>query len=895
MIGTTGPRDNDAQWERVQALFHASLAQPVDARDTFLAREAAGDEALLKAVRMLLEGDAAGLTLLERGVGGWAQDLLDDDASVRERTFGPYRILQRLGAGGMGVVLLARRDDLGSLAAIKVLRDAWLSPERRDRFAAEQRTLAHLSHPSIARLYDAGVLADGTPFLVMEYVEGVPLTEYCAAHGSALIERLRLFRAVCDAVRYAHGQLVIHRDLKPSNILVTADGSVKLLDFGIAKQLDSIDEDLTRTGMRLMTPAYASPEQVRGERAGTDTDIYALGVVLYQLLSGRLPHDLSGTTPGEAERRILEQTPERPSAAMRVPGTDATASRWPISSVSRGQWPDLDVLCLTAMHKDRSRRYSTVDALIRDIDHFLRHEPLEARPDSARYRLRKFTQRHVRALTATAAVIVVLIGLVTYYTVRLTRARNAALVEATRTQRIQRFMLNLFNGGDDAAGPADELKVVTLVDRGVQEARGLDAEPVVQADLYQTLGSIYQKLGKLDRADALLRSALDRRRTMFDPDGLEVAGSEIALGQLRQAQAAFDEAERLVRDGLAKTRARTEPTDPAVGKAMLALGEVLVERGSYDRAIPILQDAMQLNSLPRAEAAVLADTLSALANAQFYIGHLDESEALNRQLLADYRKLYGDRHPYVADTIINLGAIEFERGRFAESERIHRQALEMYRQWYGTDHPETASAATMVGRALAPQNRLDEALTMMREALAIQERVYGRAHPRVASALNEVGLIAMKQGRLDEAEASFSRMTQVYRDVYHDKHRNIGIALSNLAGVYQEKKQYGRAESIFRDVLRRYAEVLPADHQLVGIAKVRLGRQLLYQRRFVESERETRAGYELLVKQSTPPDRWLNVAREDLAAAYDGLENPEEATRFREELVKAHASLTGNR
>ena len=890
MIGTTGPPDHDAHWERVQALFHAALAQPADQRDAFLAREGGENDELLSAVRSLLEGDAAGLTLLDHGVGTVARDLLDD--AVPQHTFGAYRLLKQLGEGGMGVVYLARRDDLGSLAAIKVLRNAWLSPARRERFTFEQRTLAQLSHPSIARLYDSEVLSDGTPYFVMEYVEGVSISDYCSTHASALPDRLRLFRAVCDAVRYAHSQLVIHRDLKPSNILVTPDGSVKLLDFGIAKQLDSMDDDMTRTGMRLMTPAYASPEQIRGERVGTDTDIYALGVVLYQLLTARLPHDVR-TTPGEAERRILEQTAERPSAVAHRHDRKASDARVPMAS--RASWADLDVLCLTAMHKDRSRRYRTVDALIRDIDHFLRHEPLEARPDSAIYRLRKFSQRHAAALSAIAAAMLVVIALVGFYTVRLTRARNAAIVEATRTQRIQRFMLNLFNGGDDAAGPADELKVVTLVDRGVQEARSLDAEPIVQADLYQTLGNIYQKLGKLDRADALLRSALDQRRKVFDPNGPEVAESEIALGQLRQAQATFEEAERLVREGLAKIQARLGPTDPAAGKAMLALGEVLVERGSYDKAIPVLQDAMQVNSLPAAAPAVLADTLSSLANAQFYIGHLDESEALNRRLLADYRKLYGDGHPYLADTIVNLGAIEFERGRFAESERLHRQALEMYRRWYGNDHPETASAATMVGRALSQQNRLDEALTMMREALAIQERVYGKVHPRVASALNEVGLIALKQGRLDEAEESFSRMTQVYREVYHDKHRNIGIALSNLAGVYQEKKQYGRAESLFRDVLGRYADVLPADHQLVGIAKVRLGRQILYQRRFAEAERETLAGYGILLKQSTPPERWVNVAREDLAAAYDGLNQPERAKQFREELLNAHAALTGNR
>ncbi len=285
----------------------------------------------------------------------------------------------------MGVVYLAERTDLGSLVAIKVLRDAWLSPARRERFASEQRTLAQLNHPSIRRLYDADTLDDGTPWFVMEYVEGIPLTEYCREHRCSIDERLQLFRAVCEAVQYAHQRAVIHRDLKPSNILVKPDGTVRLLDFGIAKQLESLEAplgktDQTMTGLRLMTPAYAAPEQIRGDGVGIHTDVYSLGVILYELLAGQLPFDLSKLTPGEAETVIVGREPEKPSAVAnettKLPGANSGAT-----SASKTAWADLDVLCLTAMHKDTQRRYQSVEALTRDIDHYLRGEPLEARPD----------------------------------------------------------------------------------------------------------------------------------------------------------------------------------------------------------------------------------------------------------------------------------------------------------------------------------------------------------------------------------------------------------------------------------------------------------------------------------------------------------------------------------
>ena len=321
---------NASRWERVQTLFHLAADLPESERATYVGAECADDPTLAVEVMALLEEDARGDSLLDRDVSHAAKAMLDATPApvLPLERFGPYRIASMLGEGGMGVVYLANRADLGSTAAIKILRDAWLSPSRRERFAAEQRTLAQLNHPSIARLYDADTLPDGTPWFVMEYVEGVPLTAYCDTHASTIAERLRLFREVCEAVQHAHRHAIIHRDLKPSNILVTAGGAVKLLDFGIAKQLEGLEADLTRTGLRAMTPAYAAPEQVAAGRLGIHTDVYSLGVVLYELLAGRLPFDFSDTRPSEMERIILEDEPERPSAkARRTPALPVGTSR----------------------------------------------------------------------------------------------------------------------------------------------------------------------------------------------------------------------------------------------------------------------------------------------------------------------------------------------------------------------------------------------------------------------------------------------------------------------------------------------------------------------------------------------------------------------------------------
>jgi len=863
---------DSARWDRVQTLFHEAADLSAHERHTFLKDACPDDESLMAEVLAMLEEDSRCASLLDRDVAHLAHRVIGNigggsSPSFASKDFGPYRIGSLLGEGGMGVVYLAERDDLGSLAAIKILRDAWLSPARRERFLSEQRTLAQLNHPSIARLYDADTLADGTPWFAMEYVDGLPLTAYCRKRQSSIQERLQLFRCVCEAVQYAHQHAIIHRDLKPSNILVKPDGAVRLLDFGIAKQLDGLDQagDKTLTGLCMMTPAYAAPEQVRGGQVGVYTDVYSLGVILYELLAGRLPFDLSGMTPAEAATMIAERQPDKPSTAK--------------GAASKAAWADLDVLCLTAMHKDPERRYRSVEALIRDVDHYLKAEPLEARPDSRRYRLGKFARRNRRALTVALLVFTVIAGLVVYFTMRLTAAHNRTLAEAARTQRIQRFMLNLF--GDQAAGPADSLRVVTLLDRGVEEARILDREPAVQAELYETLGGIYEQLGKLDRADALLGSALERRRAIYGRDHPEVAESLLALGVLRIQQARLEEAERLIRDGFEMSHRLLPANDPIVARATSALGKVLEHRGKYPEAVTLIEEAIRLQSAPGAVAPGLADSLSELANTQFYLGHYAISESLNRRILAMHRQMYGDRHPMVADDLINLSAIEYNLGHYPEAEGFARQALDINQSWYGKDHPEVASSLTFLGQALGREGRYDEAEDVLQQSLAIQERIYGPMHNRVALALNELGNVELKRGELDRAEARFLRAVDIYRAVNGDRHYSVAIALSNLGAVYLERKQYARAERLLREVIVRLTEALSADHLNTGVAQLRLGRALLREHRDGEAEAHLLAGYEIIGKQTSPSISWLQTARQDLVTLYDESGQPEKASRYR--------------
>jgi serine/threonine-protein kinase len=861
---------DSARWNRIQALFNHAVELPPAEQRPYLEAESSDDGTLIPEVLAMIAEDARDDSFLNRDVALIAGNILNETPSPPFRQVGPFRIVRMLGEGGMGVVYLAQRDDLGDLVAIKILRDAWLSPARRERFTSERRTLAQLNHPSIARLYDADNLPDGTPWFAMEYVEGVPLTDFCKQRAASIEARLRLFREVCEAVQHAHLHAVIHRDLKPSNVLVRADGGVRLLDFGIAKQLDRFDAtgDQTRTGLRLMTPAYAAPEQIRGDRVGIYTDVYSLGVVLYELLAGKLPFDLTNRTHGEAEKLIFDREPEKPSSIA-----------------------DLNLLCLTAMHKDPERRYSSVEALIRDIDHYLKSQPLEAHRDSLRYRAGKFVARNRRVVIAAALAFTVLTGLVVFFTARLAIARNRALAEAARTERIQRFMLNLFQGGDNQAGPADNLRVITLLDRGVQEAQDLNNEPAVQAELYQTLGSIYQKLGTLDRADSLLRSGLDRRISIFGKDSAEAADSMVALGLLRIDQEQLPEAERLVREGLEIARRHRPRNDPAIARASTALGRVLEERGSYAQAIPVLEEAIRISSVEGPANPDLASSLNELASVQYYSGKYTIADSLFRRVLNMHRQLYGDRHPLVADDLINIGAVQQDLGYYSEAEKFQRQALEINLAYYGADHPQTAHNLTVLGRTLSTEKRFDEAVDVLQKALPIEERTYGPVSRQVASVLNELGNVASTRGQLDDAEARFLRMVDIYRTIYNNHHYLIGIALSNLASVYMERKEYARAEQLYREAIQVFSSTLPAGHLTTGIAELKLGRALVRQQKYTEAEARLAPGYEILTRQANPSVIYLKRAREDLVSVYEALQQPEKAQKFRAELGITESKL----
>jgi serine/threonine-protein kinase len=870
-----------AVWEQAQEVFHR-VAELVGDEQRDAVKELCGEnEELRQQVESMLAEDSRQDFVLDGGLAPLAASLVDggDDAHWRHvEQIGPYRIERMLGEGGMGIVYLAERTDVGGHVAIKLLRDAWVSPARRRRFTLEQRTLAQLNHPGIAQLYDADALQDGTPWFVMEYVDGLPLTDYWTGRKGSVEECLWLFRGVCEAVQYAHQRAVIHRDLKPSNILVTAERRVKLLDFGIAKHMDESDalnaeRNATMTGLRAMTPAYAAPEQVAGGAVGVFTDVYALGVLLYELLTGELPFDVAATS-GAARPE-----PKRPSSM-------AKQGRFAVE-ISRSEWADLNVLCLTAMRAEPERRYRSVEALIRDIDAFLEQRPLEARSESWVYRLRKFVVRRRTRLAYAAGTLVVVGGLIGYFTYRLSEARDEALAEAARTERMQQFTTNLFRGGESMVGPSEELRVKTLLDRGREEAESLSTDPDMQADMRETLGDIYRKLGDPKQADQLLSASLEQRSAQRDAQPRKYAQNLLELGLVRMDEAKLDEAEQLTRQSLDVSRSIspvTKGAEPSIeADALLALGTVLEAKGRYDEAINALGSALKLRQKNNGSGAETAANMRELANAHFYKGDYTTAQTLNEQVLAMHRSLYGQKHPEVADDLNNLAAIQLELGNLAAAETQYREALAISEGWYGAQHPKTAEDLTSLGRTLIREKKYQDAGPVLERALSIQRTIHGHDHPAVASALNELGSMAVMQNAYPEAESRYREALAIWRSVYGDHHQFIGVGLSNVGSTYMAEKEYQKAEEMFRQAIAAFRDTVGDGHLNTAIARVKLGRTLLRQKRFTDAEAETLAGYQSLVKQVGPSNGFLKAARLDLTQIYVGMNRKTDADRYRAE------------
>ena len=817
MSATDTGRSSGERWERLQELFSRAVELSGAERQTFVAKETAGDTELRTELLELLACDNGGsrtgpLTLAL----GAALDTTTRDRrkALLGRVLGNYKLVSVLGHGGTGTVYLGERADrqYSAQVAVKIVDSGTMQGELGLRFRAERQILASLNHANIARLIDAGETEEGNPYLVMEYVHGEPLDRYCDRQQLGVRERLQLFLDICSAVQYAHQNLVVHRDLKPANILVTAEGAPKLLDFGIAKLLDAGDAAaaamaLTRMNDRLLTPEYASPEQILGRAVTTASDVYALGVVLYELLTGLRPYTVPASASQlELERSICITDPLRPSAAVKraresgpLEGQSemlavAAARRLTPDKLQKRLAGDIDAIVMRALRKEPQHRYNSIEQLASDIRRYLTREPVQARQGNWLYYSQRFIRRHAFGVTAGVAFIIFLATFATVATIqaqRIAEERDRVKLENAQATAVSDFMVGVFAQADpftyvenDEAKPktADEL----LAGAGRRVREDLSQHPEVRARLLEHIGRAYRRRNEDKEAISYLRDAVHLRK--------QISGGG----------------------------------DAATADVMADLAVSMREDGDVLGSETVLAEATSmLQRLNQKRSTTYARVLANRGRAEMKLGKPDAAQKYFDESLALRRELSGPRDPEVAALLVELAILLTWKDNLVAAEHAAREAVDIYSTALPKLHPDRVYAQVQLGEVLREQNRLDEAFEVFEEALSATRKIFGEEDRLVADVLDSLAKIRQSQHQLAEAEKYAQQAIEIQVKAEGLNHWRTGYYRTSLASIQIQRREYAQAEPQLKTAIDVFMKTLATDHPYVAAAEQYLGEVML--------------------------------------------------------------------
>jgi eukaryotic-like serine/threonine-protein kinase len=811
---------------------------------------------------------------------------LEPSPGLEGQRLGPYRIERKLGSGGMGDVYLAERadDEYQQRVAIKLVRAGVYSAQVQSRLRMERQILARLEHPNIARLLDGGRAPDGTPYLVMEYVDGEPIDAFCDRRRLDLNARIALVRTICGAVHYAHQNLIVHRDLKPNNILITPEGVPKLLDFGIAKLLDTRQSlhtlAVTHMDYRVMTPAHASPEQIRGEVITTSSDIYVLGVLLYELLTGRRPFQLVGSRITDMERIICDQDPLLPSAMVAKTATDSPDLAEDIAlcrstsptRLERDLRGDLDNIVLMSMRKDAIRRYGSAAQLASDLERHASGQPVAASRDTWVYRTRKFVRRHAWAVSAATLGIVLLtaFSVVTFMQARrIAQERDIAATQRARAEQVSSFLVELFELSDPSKSRGNQVTARELLDIGARRvSTGLDDQPETRATLLGTIGRVYGSLGLYNDAISLQKEALESRRNLFGEKHPEVALAMAGLGDALREQGQFAEAEKNLEAALSMQRDTLGPRAVDLAPTLMSLGHLSEQRGALDAAERFYEQALDIyrqhQMLQRSEAGSVFNDLAGLALQR---GQYDRAAQLYKTALDIDRTALGQDHPQVAMHIQNLALTLHRQGRLAEAAPLYVESLQLLQRVLGERHPHTLDALANYGNFLRRNGELARAETVLRDVLERNRAARGPRHVYVGHDHVNLGHVLLDANRAPAAEQEYRAALEIYRESLPDQHSFVAAALSGLGRAELQQGQAKAAEETLRKAVAMGSATLPQDSTPLVLAKTALGSAVLEQSRPAEAAALLRETYPTLVKTQGADSEVAKRAKEALARA----------------------------
>jgi len=857
-----------ARWSRIRDLFKEAMRVPEADRDSFAVRMCGDDPGLLAELRALLAASDDDISL-SRIVGGAAVHAASSGGDgLIEQKVGNYQLASLLGTGGMGSVYLGRRIDeqFEHEVAIKVLQTGSSNEHFVERFRAERQVLANLNHPNIAKLLDGGVTGSGMQFLVMEFVRGEQLDTYCDVRQLNIRQRLRLFQKICLAVDYAHHNLVIHRDVKPSNILVTDDGIPKLLDFGIAKVMSASDmqQPLTLDNHHLLTPEYASPEQVRGEPVSTATDVYSLGVLLYRLLCGRRPYRPNNDLPSGLVQAILEESPSRPSTVLDAgldesddeqSGAEISAQRQStVGRLSRRLQGDLDTIALMALRKEPERRYASARALHDDIENYLSNRPVSARADSLAYLSSKFIRRHRVGVASATAFVLLLAG----SGLQIVEQRDRAEAQAATAERVSDFLISML----ESSNPYERSPDVTaraLLDRGaLQVDIELDDEPLIGARLRTTMARAYSSLGMQNTAAALAQAALDELANLQDVE-IETGNAQTTMASIEYERQDYAAAKSRSEAALTLYGQASSDATTQVALAKVELSRAFMRLDESEAMLVVAEEAVEALEQqhgiddPQTNAAIA--NLGALYNV---LGDYETARVHTKRVVQWVSQTYGDDDILMAEPLHSLGRITWNLGDYYGADTIYQRELVILEAYLGPVHPSLhevlvsiasnqrkigyeATAKSYYERAIAvlegaespplgkladtygslgtvlmDTGHLDEAEPLIRRALDLNQQVHGIGNADNAFRLLHLGILHRKRGESTEARRYIQQAVDATLNRYDDSHRNVQIMRLHLGVTEGEAGNHDVARRILKNVLNTVETNLGKEHPLAG-------------------------------------------------------------------------------